>query len=116
MVCDSRRGLTPQALRCRPFGPFLLRAAAANTTILIWSIPRGSSTRHGATFEFPFRVADWPEGEPRDEAERQRSAALGGTTRDQVIQEVQDWLTQGLKTWGAGAKAAAGYGYFEIVA
>jgi len=74
------------------------------------------AVRHGATFEFPFRVADWPEGEPRDEAERQRSAALGGTTRDQVIEEVRDWLAQGLKSWGAGAKTAAGYGYFEIIA
>jgi CRISPR/Cas system CMR subunit Cmr6 (Cas7 group RAMP superfamily) len=25
----------------------------------------------------------------------------------------QRWLVHGLTTWGAGAKTAAGYGYFE---
>lgn len=73
------------------------------------------AVRHGAVFEFPFRLAEWPEGEPRDEAERHRAAALDETTRSQVLDEIRDWLTQGLKAWGAGAKTAAGYGYFEIV-
>jgi CRISPR-associated protein Cmr6 len=72
--------------------------------------------RHGAVFEFPFRLADWPEGEPRDEAERHRAAALGETTRSAVLAEVRAWLSEGLKAWGAGAKTAAGYGYFEILA
>lgn len=33
-----------------------------------------------------------------------------------VAKEVRTWLAEGLKIWGAGAKTAAGYGYFEIVA
>jgi CRISPR-associated protein Cmr6 len=74
------------------------------------------AVRHGAVFEFPFLLADWPEGEPRDEAELQRAAALGETTRSTVLSEVRGWLTDGLKAWGAGAKTAAGYGYFEIIA
>jgi hypothetical protein len=44
-----------------------------------------------------------------------RSATLAATTREQVIAEVREWLVEGLKTWGAGAKTAAGYGYFEAV-
>ena len=34
---------------------------------------------------------------------------------EQVIDDLRTWLTEGLKSWGAGAKTAAGYGYFEIV-
>ncbi len=75
------------------------------------------AVRSRAVFEFPYRVTAWRDHEPwRDEPERQRAAALGETTPAKVQAQVRKWLTDGLTLWGAGAKTAAGYGYFEIVA
>jgi CRISPR-associated protein Cmr6 len=73
------------------------------------------AVRPEAAFEFSFRLSPWPEREPRDEPERRRAEALGMTTRDDMLGKITDWLSRGLKSWGAGAKTAAGYGYFEIV-
>ena len=73
------------------------------------------AVKGGATFEFPFWVTAWRQSDPwRDEPERRRATALGDATPSAICSQVREWLTQGLKTWGAGAKTAAGYGYFEV--
>ena len=53
-----------------------------------------------AAFVFPFRLGALPAGEPLE-------------TRDELIQQVSGWLKTALSTLGAGAKTAAGYGYFQ---
>jgi CRISPR type III-B/RAMP module RAMP protein Cmr6 len=72
------------------------------------------AVRPGARFRFPFRLACWPREPPQDEAERERLLLLHGLSRDEAAAHLRRWLTVGLTTWGAGAKTAAGYGYFEI--
>ncbi|MFL6235301.1 MAG: hypothetical protein ACJ76N_19355, partial [Thermoanaerobaculia bacterium] len=52
------------------------------------------------TFVFPFRLGPPPEGELTQ-------------TRDPLTKQVSGWLETALKTLGAGAKTAAGYGYFQ---
>jgi CRISPR-associated protein Cmr6 len=63
------------------------------------------------TFHFPFRIGRWPRSESRDDP---RAAVLAGTSSEAVQDKVLSWLTDGLQTWGAGAKTAAGYGYFKL--
>jgi CRISPR type III-B/RAMP module RAMP protein Cmr6 len=72
------------------------------------------AVRPGARFVFPFRLAQWPREPGRDAAERERLALLHGLTAETAPERVRGWLTTGLTTWGAGAKTAAGYGYFEV--
>jgi CRISPR-associated protein Cmr6 len=50
------------------------------------------AVRPGAAFEFPFLLDP---SSPED------------------VEVVKRWVIQGLKTWGAGAKTTAGYGYFK---
>jgi CRISPR type III-B/RAMP module RAMP protein Cmr6 len=56
-----------------------------------------------AAFVFPFRLAPLLAGEPAE-------------TRDRLTKQVFGWLETALKTLGAGAKTAAGYGYFQSFA
>ncbi len=72
------------------------------------------AVRPGARFRFPFRLACWPREPARDEAERESLLLLHGLRSDEAAVHLRRWLTAGLTTWGAGAKTAAGYGYFEI--
>lgn len=54
------------------------------------------AVRDQAAFEFPYRLR---------------------AVRDFVVPpelDVRSWLKQGLESWGAGAKTAAGYGYFKV--
>lgn len=51
-------------------------------------------------FVFPFRLGPLPQGELNP-------------TREQLTKQVTGWLETALKTLGAGAKTAAGYGYFQ---
>lgn len=71
------------------------------------------AVRPGAHFIFPFRLAPWPE-RPTDPAGEERLAALGPLTRDEARSRLESWLARGLSEWGAGAKTAAGYGYFTL--
>ncbi len=71
------------------------------------------AVRPGAAFLFPFRLASWPDPSNADESARDRLAALGPLTRAQAAANLHRWLRRGLEEWGAGAKTAAGYGYFE---
>jgi CRISPR type III-B/RAMP module RAMP protein Cmr6 len=71
------------------------------------------AVRPGAHFIFPFRLAPWPE-RPTDPAGEERLAALGPLTRDEAQGRLGAWLARGLSEWGAGAKTAAGYGYFTL--
>jgi hypothetical protein len=52
------------------------------------------------TFVFPFRLGSLREGELTE-------------TRDELTKQVSGWLETALSTLGAGAKTAAGYGYFQ---
>jgi CRISPR-associated protein Cmr6 len=52
------------------------------------------------TFVFPFRLGPLPEGELN-------------RARDPLTKQVSGWLETALKILGAGAKTAAGYGYFQ---
>jgi CRISPR-associated protein Cmr6 len=64
-----------------------------------------------AKFRFPFRIAALPAGEDLDDVGKERVVRLAGVDpREAVL----GWLTRGLKEWGAGAKTAAGYGYFSF--
>jgi CRISPR type III-B/RAMP module RAMP protein Cmr6 len=71
------------------------------------------AVRPGAHFIFPFRLAPWPE-RPTDPAGDECLAALGPLTRDEAQARLESWLARGLGEWGAGAKTAAGYGYFAL--
>jgi CRISPR type III-B/RAMP module RAMP protein Cmr6 len=53
------------------------------------------------TFHFPFRIS-------------RRLCTEPETSSAAVENKVLSWLTEGLQTWGAGAKTAAGYGYFKL--
>lgn len=57
-----------------------------------------------AAFLFPFHLRLLSQEEP---------SALGEASRDQLTSKVRGWLESALKTLGAGAKTAAGYGYFQ---
>lgn len=59
------------------------------------------AVKPGAGFVFPYRLARLPEKAP--------------FTREEALGAVEKWLRAGLETWGAGAKTAAGYGYFQIL-
>jgi CRISPR type III-B/RAMP module RAMP protein Cmr6 len=72
------------------------------------------AVRPGARFRFPFRLASWPRQPTRDETDGERLLLLHGLNRDEAAAHLRRWLTEGLSTWGAGAKTAAGYGYFKI--
>jgi CRISPR-associated protein Cmr6 len=54
----------------------------------------------GVELAFPFRV-------------RRTPALAERLTSEQAAELAERWLLHGLTTWGAGAKTAAGYGYFE---
>lgn len=72
------------------------------------------AVRPGTRFSFPLRLAAWPREPGRDPAEKERIALLHGLSRDQAGERLRAWLRQGLETSGAGAKTAAGYGYFTF--
>lgn len=56
------------------------------------------AVRPGAGFHFPFRVS---------------ARAEAGS---EIVAKVSRWLKEGLATWGAGGKTAAGYGYLNVEA
>lgn len=74
------------------------------------------AVRPGARFRFAFRLGPLPRPEPRDDEEKERARVLAGTPRDELAKDVKGWLTRGLEEYGAGAKTAAGYGYFQVPA
>lgn len=59
------------------------------------------AVRAGVEFEFRWRLC------PRV------SGATAAMTDEEIAERVGAWLREALATWGAGAKTAAGYGYFE---
>jgi len=73
------------------------------------------AVRPGVKFIFPYRIANFPVGEGRDQPEKERAKVLHNLTEQQIKEQVNGWLTRALIEWGAGAKTAAGYGYFEPV-
>lgn len=72
------------------------------------------AVRPGAEFEFRFRLAALPREKPRDSNEGERKTALGTRTLRDLRRLLGCWLRKGLEEWGAGAKTAAGYGYFDF--
>jgi CRISPR-associated protein Cmr6 len=58
------------------------------------------AVRAEAVFLFPFRLRPLPGGELTQ-------------TPEELTKQVSGWLETALKTLGAGAKTAAGYGYFQ---
>lgn len=72
------------------------------------------AVRPGVRFLFPFRLQPLPAAVARDEAEKERISLLGGLSSQDLLTCVRGWLQRGLATWGAGAKTAAGYGYFQV--
>lgn len=70
------------------------------------------AVRPGLKFVFPYRIADFPVGEGRDDEEIERAKVLNNFTSQQIKFMVSNWLQKALTEWGAGAKTAAGYGYF----
>jgi CRISPR type III-B/RAMP module RAMP protein Cmr6 len=70
------------------------------------------AVRPDARFLFPLRLAEWPDRSNADQAGKERLGALGSLTRGQAADNLRRWLLRGLDEWGAGAKTAAGYGYF----
>ena len=60
------------------------------------------TVRAEAAFVFPFRLHRLPEGELPQSSE-------------ELTRKVAGWLETALKTLGAGAKTASGYGYFQNV-
>lgn len=59
------------------------------------------AVRPGASFRFPFRVTP-------------RAVALSELTQAEIGIRISRWLKEGLETWGAGGKTAAGYGYLKV--
>lgn len=59
------------------------------------------AVRAGVRFEFRWRLC------PRE------GEATAAMTDEEIPERVGAWLREALATWGAGAKTAAGYGYFE---
>jgi CRISPR-associated protein Cmr6 len=59
------------------------------------------AVRPGASFSFPFRVTP-------------RAEALSKLSQAEVATRISRWLKEGLETWGAGGKTAAGYGYLKV--
>ncbi|HEX3551926.1 MAG TPA: hypothetical protein VIA62_01705 [Thermoanaerobaculia bacterium] len=72
-------------------------------------IPHCFAREEPGTYRGTYR-GRWPGSEPRDDP---RATALAGTSSEAVEERVCSWLKTGLETWGAGAKTAAGYGYFN---
>jgi CRISPR-associated protein Cmr6 len=58
------------------------------------------AVKPGATFVFSFRLGPLPGNWPHAD-------------REALVKKVEEWLREGLETWGAGGKTAAGYGYFQ---
>jgi CRISPR-associated protein Cmr6 len=72
------------------------------------------AVRPGARFRFAFRLGPLPRPEPcDDDQEEERAHVLGGAPREELAAKVKGWLLRGLEVYGAGAKTAAGYGYFQ---
>lgn len=69
------------------------------------------AVRDGVAFELRFRVDDWPQDPPRDDAEEERAEAMAGMDREKMVRELELWLLRGLSDLGAGGKTAAGYGH-----
>jgi CRISPR type III-B/RAMP module RAMP protein Cmr6 len=74
------------------------------------------AVRSLARFLFPFRLHSWPTRPPRDDAESARIQNLRGLTPASARTRLTAWLRTGLSDHGAGAKTAAGYGYFNLPA
>jgi len=72
------------------------------------------AVRPGARFRFAFRLGPPPRPKSRDDEEKERARVLAGT--EELAERVKGWLTRGLEVYGAGAKTAAGYGYFQVPA
>lgn len=73
------------------------------------------AVRPDVRFAFPYRVRRdrrerWPGGKASD-----GEAGESGEGDAEVLGQVQRWLEEALTTAGAGAKTAAGYGYFQSV-
>jgi CRISPR-associated protein Cmr6 len=58
------------------------------------------AVKPAAAFVFRFRLGPLPQDWPH-------------AGRETLEEEVKGWLRDGLETWGAGGKTAAGYGYFQ---
>lgn len=73
------------------------------------------AVRPGVKFHFAFRIGALPRAEPRDDDEKERARLLDGKNRQELAERVKTWLERGLERDGAGAKTAAGYGYFQVI-
>ena len=72
------------------------------------------AVRPAVRFRFPFRLRGWPGARGRGEEDEARAQRLGGLTPEAAAGRVRGWIAAGLAFRGAGAKTAAGYGYFEV--